>query len=146
MADIPTLANGAAPPTAPPAADPGAQEPAVAAPERQSFAQQRHAQEQARAQTKPPANPEAPAPVADPEQATPDAEKIKIGKYEVSEEELGSIMERQALDDLRKATVPAAPEAYEAKLPADLKLPGGQQFQFDTSDPSLVAARNLAHA
>jgi hypothetical protein len=72
--------------------------------------------------------------------------KIKIGKYEISEAELGTMMDRQAQDDLRKATVPAAPEAYEAKLPADLKLPGGQEYKFDVNDPSLIAARNLAHA
>ena len=46
----------------------------------------------------------------------------------------------------RKATMPAAPEAYEAKLPADLKLPGGQTYAFNQNDPSLVAARNWAHA
>jgi hypothetical protein len=56
------------------------------------------------------------------------------------------MMDRQAQDDLRKATLPAAPEAYEAKLPADLKLPGGQTYTFDQNDPSLIAARNLAHA
>jgi hypothetical protein len=56
------------------------------------------------------------------------------------------MMNRQAQDDLRKATRPASPEAYEAKLPADLKLPGGQTYTFDQNDPSLVAARNWAHA
>jgi hypothetical protein len=56
------------------------------------------------------------------------------------------MMNRQATDDLRKATVPAAPEAYDAVLPADLKLPGGQEYKFDVNDPSLIAARNLAHA
>jgi hypothetical protein len=84
---------------------------------------------------------------ADP--ATPAAastEKLKVGKYEVSEAELASMLDRQSQDDLRKATLPAAPEAYEAKLPADLKLPGGQTYVFDQNDPSLIAARNLAHA
>jgi hypothetical protein len=47
---------------------------------------------------------------------------------------------------LRAATRPASLEAYEAKLPADLKLPGGQSYTFNQNDPSLVAARNLAHA
>jgi hypothetical protein len=141
----PTLASGAAP-TPPPAADPGEFGPSATpaakppAPERPSFAQQRQAQDQAAAdKAKPPA--------ADPEQPAPPAgEKHKIGKFEVSEAELSTMMERQALDDLRKATIPAAPEAYEAKLPADLKLPGGQEYRFDVNDPSLVAARNLAHA
>jgi hypothetical protein len=73
-------------------------------------------------------------------------EKLKVGKYEVSEAELASMMDRQAQDDLRKATIPASPEAYEAKLPAGLKLPGGLEYRFDQTDPSLIAARNMAHA
>ncbi len=56
------------------------------------------------------------------------------------------MLQRQAQEDLRRATVPASAEAYEAKLPADLKLPGGLQFRVDASDPSLIAARNLAFA
>jgi hypothetical protein len=47
---------------------------------------------------------------------------------------------------LRKLTLPAKPEEYKAALPADLQLPGGQTYTFDQNDPSLVAARNLAHA
>jgi hypothetical protein len=86
-------------------------------------------------------------PAADP--AAPVAastEKRKIGAYEITESELGEMMTRQAQDDLKKATLPPSPEAYEAKLPADLTLPGGQTYKFDDRDPSLVAARNLAHA
>ena len=88
------------------------------------------------------------APPAADLQQPPEAqgEKFKIGKYEVSEVELGAMMDRQAQDDLRKASIPAAPEKYEAKLPDDLTLPGGQEYKFDVNDPSLVAARNLAHA
>jgi hypothetical protein len=74
------------------------------------------------------------------------AEKFKIGKYEVSEADVGAMMERQALDDLRKATVPASPDAYRAELPPDLKLPGNVEYKLDASNPSLIAARNLAHA
>src|SRR5471030_1196738 len=78
--------------------------------------------------------------------AAASAEKLKVGKYEVSEAELASMMDRQAQDDLKKATLPAAPEAYEAKLPADLTLPGGQSYTFDKNDPSIAAAQNWAHA
>jgi hypothetical protein len=78
--------------------------------------------------------------------AAASAEKLKVGKYEVSEAELASMMERQSQDDLKKATLPAAPEAYEAKLPADLTLPGGQTYTFDKNDPSIAAAQNWAHA
>jgi hypothetical protein len=88
-----------------------------------------------------------PAPAPASEQPAPETgPKITVGKYQVSEAELAAMMDRQAHEDLRKATVPAAPEAYEAKLPADLKLPGGQEYKFDVNDPSLIAARNLAHS
>jgi hypothetical protein len=93
------------------------------------------------------------APATDPSgepQAPPepqaDGTKFKVGKFEVSEGDISAMMDRQAQDDLRKATRPASPEAYEAKLPADLKLPAGQTYTFDQNDPSLVAARNWAHA
>jgi transcriptional regulator with XRE-family HTH domain len=72
--------------------------------------------------------------------------RTKVGRYEVSETQLGEMLQRQAQEDLRRATVPASAEAYEAKLPADLKLPGGQQFKIDASDPSFIAARDLAFA
>jgi transcriptional regulator with XRE-family HTH domain len=73
-------------------------------------------------------------------------EKVKIGKFEVSEAELAAMMTRHADDDLRRATVPASPEKYLAQLPENLTLPGSQTYKFDESDPSLVAARNLAHS
>jgi len=134
-----------------PAADPGEFGPSVAprsapqpsAPEnlrpRGTYEQRREAQDRARSEEPPP-------PAGDQQPAPEAALKIKVGKFEVSEGELATMMDRQAQDDLRKATVPAAPEAYEAKLPADLKLPGGQEYKFDVNDPSLIAARNLAHA
>ena len=87
-------------------------------------------------------------PAADPEAAALAAstEKHKIGAYEISESQLGEMMTRQAAEDLKAATLPATPEAYEAKLPADLRLPGDMTYTFNQNDPSLVAARNLAHA
>jgi hypothetical protein len=89
---------------------------------------------------------EAPPPPADQQPPVPAGEKHKIGKFETTEDEFGAMMERQALEDLRKATVPPSPEAYKTELPADLKLPGGQTYTFNQNDPSLVAARNLAHS
>jgi hypothetical protein len=73
-------------------------------------------------------------------------EKHKIGAYEISESELGEMMTRQAQDDLRKATIPPSPDAYELKISPDAKLPGGVEFKFDGNDPGLVAAKNWAHA
>jgi hypothetical protein len=71
---------------------------------------------------------------------------VKVGDYEISAEELGAMMQRQAQDDLRQATLPPTADAYELKLPPDTKLPGDVQFQFDAKDPGLIAAKNWAHA
>jgi hypothetical protein len=93
--------------------------------------------------------PDTAAPAADPQQApaAADGEKYKVGeKYEVTERELADMMQRQAVEDQRRLTMPPSPEAYKAELPADLKLPGGQTYTFNQNDPSLIAARNLAHA
>jgi hypothetical protein len=73
-------------------------------------------------------------------------EKLKVGKYEVSEAELASMMDRQSQDDLRKATLPPTPDAYELKISEGAKLPGNAEFKFDGNDPSMVAAKNWAHA
>jgi hypothetical protein len=171
---MPTLANGAAPaaPASPAPSQQTAPAPAVpVTPGSKAWAEmspeQRHAQlrgpENPRARGHSPARDQreavaartpgqdAPAPTPSGElQAPPeppaDGTKFKVGKFEVSEGELAAMMDRQAQDDLRAATRPASAEAYEAKLPADLKLPGGQTYTFDQNDPSLVAARNLAHA
>jgi hypothetical protein len=155
--DFPTLANPGAPvaPQAPPArsgdapaADPGefdgqarpAPRPSADKPAHEpTYEQKRLAQDQARPGDKP-AN-EAPAPPAEGEPA-----KFKVGKYEVDEAALGAMMERQALDDLRKATIPLNADAYKAELPADLKLPGNLNYKLDPTNPSLAAARNWAHA
>jgi hypothetical protein len=91
----------------------------------------------------PPEQPAAADPNAPVEHST---EKLKVGKYEVSEAELASMMDRQAQEDLKKLTLPAAPEGYEAKLPEGLKLPGGIEYKFNDADPTMVAARNWAHA
>lgn len=75
-----------------------------------------------------------------------EGEKFKIGQYEVSEAELGTMMQRQAAEDLRRATIPATPEAYKLELSPDAKLPGDVEYKFNASDPSLAALRTWAHA
>jgi hypothetical protein len=140
---MPTLADpGELGPSIAPASAPAAAKPPVAdAAPRGTYEQRREAQDRAAAG-------DAPPPSAD-QQQPPEAaqgEKVKIGKYEVSEAELAGMMDRQAQEDLKRATLPSAPEAYKAELPADLKLPGGVEYKFDQSNPSLVAARNWAHA
>jgi hypothetical protein len=82
----------------------------------------------------------------DPQAPAHSTEKLKVGKYEVSEAELASMMDRQAQDDLRKATIPPTPDAYELKISPDAKLPGGVEFKFDGNDPSMVAAKAWAHS
>jgi hypothetical protein len=73
-------------------------------------------------------------------------DKLKVGKYEVSEAELAGMMDRQAQDDLRKATMPATPDDYKLELSSDTKLPGNVEYKFDASNPSMAALRNWAHA
>jgi hypothetical protein len=97
----------------------------------------------ARAANEPPKDPAVADPAAP---AAASTEKLKVGKYEVSEAELASMMDRQAQDDLRKATVPPSPEAYELKISPDAKLPGNVEFKFNGNDPSMVAAKNWAHS
>jgi hypothetical protein len=146
-ASLPTLASGAAPgpaaPPAPPAADPGEFAPSTTpAPAPKSFAQQRLAQDQAAADKQP-------APAADPQQAPApaDGDKIKVGKYETTEGELGAMLERQSLEDLRKATVPPSPADYKLAIPETMKLPGNVEFRFDEAGnkAAFEAARAWAH-
>jgi hypothetical protein len=75
-----------------------------------------------------------------------DAQKFKVGKFEVSEDEIATMMDRQALDDLRKATIPPTPNDYRSELAPNTKLPGNVEYKFDASDPGLAAAKAWAHS
>jgi hypothetical protein len=139
----PTLADpGELGPSAAPAPSPSPKPPASENP-RATFEQRRHAQDQAAAS-------DAPPPSADQQQPPPAAqgEKVKIGKYEVSEAELGAMMDRQAQDDLRKATIPTTPQDYKLALPENLTLPGDVKFTFDEAGNKATfdAARAWAHS
>jgi hypothetical protein len=125
----PSIAPAAAPATAP--------KPAVAE-HAQTYEQRRAAQDQAAAG-------DAPPPSADQQQPQAPGEKVKVGAYEIDAETLGEMMQRQAAEDLRKATLPATASEYRAELPSDLKLPGGVEYKLDGANPSLIAARNWAH-
>jgi hypothetical protein len=74
------------------------------------------------------------------------AEKFKVGKFEVSEGEIAGMLDRQAAEDLKRATLPAAAADYRPVLPEGLALPGGHTYTFDPADPSLAAAQNWAHS
>ena len=147
-----TLATAA---SSPASADPGELGPAIApstapkpapvAEHAQTYEQRRQAQDLANA--KPEAAADAKAPV-DPQQpqAPAPGEKFRVGKHEVSEEQITELLQRQSQDDLKKLTLPSEPKAYKAELPADLKLPGSQTYKFNDADPSIIAAKNWAHA
>ncbi|MGY4358639.1 hypothetical protein ACVWZR_007763 [Bradyrhizobium sp. i1.3.1] len=76
-----------------------------------------------------------------------DEPRFTVGKYEVSESQLASMMERQAIDDQRKATLPATPAEYKLELPADFKAPGGIEFKLDEAgnQATFDALRTFAH-
>lgn len=85
-------------------------------------------------------------PVSPTDEAPAATEKVRVGEYEISAEELGAMMQRQAAEDLRKGTLPQSPDAYKVELPADFRPPGGVEFKFDANDPAIVAAKNWAHS
>jgi hypothetical protein len=146
MTDAPTA------PSMPTLADPGELGPSIApapapkpvvAEHAQTYEMRRQAQDAANAAAKPDAPAEAPT---DPQEPTPAADqKFKVGKHEVSEEQLSEMLQRQSQDDLRKATLPQKPDDYKLELSPDLTLPGNVEYKFDQNDPSLVAAKNWAH-
>lgn len=84
-------------------------------------------------------------PAEDPQTAN-STEKLKVGKFEVSEADLAGMMDRQAQEDLRKATLPPTPDEYKLELSPGAKLPGEVEYKFDTADPALQAVKNWAHA
>jgi hypothetical protein len=88
------------------------------------------------------------APSGDPQTPSADGTKFKVGKFEVSEGEIASMLDRQAQDDLRKATLPPTPEAYKLALPENLTLPGDAKFQFDEAGNKATfdAAKAWAHS
>jgi hypothetical protein len=73
-------------------------------------------------------------------------EKVKIGDYELSAEDVAALIQQKAQADLRKTQIPATSEAYTAELPKEFKLPPGIEYKFDTTAPAFVDARNWAHA
>lgn len=58
------------------------------------------------------------------------------------------MLERQAIDDQRKATLPATPADYKLELPADFKAPGGVEFKIDeaANQATFDALRTFAHS
>jgi len=65
--------------------------------------------------------------------------------FELDGAQLQQALAKHAADLARAATLPGDPTKYEAKLPADVRLPGGAEFRFNEADPAMADLRNLAH-
>lgn len=72
--------------------------------------------------------------------ATGEIDHTKFG------ERVNGLSAFKAEQDVRKNSLPASPDKYEIKLPADFKAPEGVKFEFDMNDPGLKQVRELAHA
>jgi hypothetical protein len=73
--------------------------------------------------------------------------KIQVGEFQITAEELGALMARQAQDDFRRASVPLTPADYKVALPEGLTLPGNAEYRFDEAGnkASFDAAKAWAH-
>jgi hypothetical protein len=83
--------------------------------------------------------------VADPGAAPLDpanAEKIKLGDFEVSKDELSQLVADKAAKDSFKLTTPS-PDAYKIALPADFKPPEGISFEINKDDPAFTQGRQF---
>ncbi len=69
---------------------------------------------------------------------------LVLGEMRISEQDARALMERHALEQSRKATLPATADAYELRLPADFKVPEGQEFKWSTDHPVLGPLINQA--
>jgi hypothetical protein len=76
--------------------------------------------------------------------------KLVVGDIELTSDEVKGLMERHALEQSRKATLPATADRYQLTLPADFKMPDGVGWSFDVDHPVqgplLARAREFAHA
>lgn len=61
---------------------------------------------------------------------------LVVGDYRLSPEDIATLLQTKAANDLKATQVPADPSAYEAKLPEGLRLPPGVDFKPDPADPA----------
>jgi hypothetical protein len=64
--------------------------------------------------------------------------KLKIGSMELSEADITGLMERHALEQGRKAAMPATAGEYSLDLPSDFVMPEGQNFKWATDHPDVT--------
>jgi len=69
--------------------------------------------------------------------------KLRVGDHELSPDDVAGLMERRALEAVRATQIPAD-GAYEAKLPAELKLPGDVKFEVNAEDSAFKDLRAWA--
>jgi hypothetical protein len=76
--------------------------------------------------------------------------RLKVGEMLLSDQDIRGLMERHALEQGRKATMPATAADYRLDLPSDFVMPEGQSFKFSTDHPVLGPiigqAKELAHS
>jgi hypothetical protein len=94
--------------------------------------------------------PPQPQPQSQPGPAASDGTKLRVGDYELSPDDIKGLMERRALEQSRKATLPASPDKYLLQLPPDFKMPDGMaEWRFDVNHPVqgplLARAQQIAH-
>jgi hypothetical protein len=76
--------------------------------------------------------------------------KLKVGDLELAPADVAGLMEHHALEQSRKATLPATAADYKLDLPSDFVMPEGQSWQWQTDHPVLGPiigqAKELAHS
>lgn len=78
--------------------------------------------------------------------APAEPQTIKIGDVEYSADQVNDALRFKSEQDIRKSGLPASPDKYEIKLPADFRAPEGVNFQFDPNSAELQNFQRLAHA
>ena len=87
-----------------------------------------------------------PAQDARQQQQTPAEVMVKFADgSEYKEADLRTALGERAEVASKKATLPASPDQYRIELPADFVPPENVRFEFDSKDPALARARELAH-
>jgi hypothetical protein len=71
-------------------------------------------------------------------------EKVKVGEYELSANDVAMLMQQKAAADLKATQIPADASGYEPKLPEGLKLPEGIEFKVDPTEPGFEDLRQIA--
>src|SRR5579859_1309140 len=71
---------------------------------------------------------------------------VRLGDAEYRESDVRAALAERAEAQVRKQSLPAAPDKYEIKLTANFQAPAGVNFEFDMNDPTIAEARKVAHA